>query len=138
MYLRLRVQRTHCCTFCLQGFPNQSELKRHQLSHAGVQFGRFTYSKGTELSKLFETNLVEKQRDPNDPQFICFLCNKHFHISVDKNNHIGTHFCVKLLKAERFATSLTENSLTPHVLKQPVINVKPKFSCDNCLKTFSF
>ena len=71
-----------------------------------------------------------------DKHFNCFLCLKLFRTNVDKNTHMNTHCGLKFQIRESSQKALHQSNLIPHVQTHTVVNVKPKFSCDKCLKTF--
>ena len=70
-------------------------------------------------------------------QFNCFFCCKHFRTTSDQNNHKNIHCGVKCQLRETSENILQQNKLTPHVQTHPIVDIKQKFSCDKCLKTFS-
>ena len=66
------------------------------------------------------------------------MCYKQFRTGGDKNNQLKTHCGVKFQPHENVGNILQESNLSPNVQMQPLVNVENRFSCDKCLKTFSF
>ena len=126
-YTRIHREQNFDCSFCLKTFSSQSNLKRHQLLHTGMNYFGFNYNNGIELSEVLTLKNVRKPVYSADKQFKCFFCCKRFRTSGDKNNHMNTHCGVKCQLRETSENILQQNNLTPHVQTQPIVDVKQKF-----------
>ena len=111
MFTRIHLERIFNCVYCLKTFSSQSNLKRHEQLHTGMNHIGFNHNNEIELSKLLTLKTVGKDVYSRDKQFNCLLCCKQLCTSGDKNNHSKTHCGVKFQPQENAEHFLQENYL---------------------------